>query len=219
MQNAVKWVRWTPMAWITWPCTDGALVPPANEPLALFSPQLDPLRNRFQHFDSSVCIRSVCSLMWLPSASESSTIRFSPPCNALSRSPPGHPSHPPLRLSPSSVCPHSIHSLLPLLHPSIVLALLFSPSHPSPPLLPSTPGWILPWCVSTAHSFCPSFLILLHLHLILLSFPFVLPSPPNTTPVCSFISPCLTVLFLTSASVTHTHIQQLSLVSLLTPTL
>lgn len=199
-----------PVAWITWLCTDGVLVPPANGPLALFSPQLDPLRNRFHHFDSCMCVRSVCSLMWLPLTG--SRLQASPAPSAIrllvlcSLDP-----HLAIHLSVSSspqalpfIRLPSFHSLFPSLHrPSIVLALLFFPPHPSPPPLSSTPGWILPWCVSTAHLFLPS--PLSHLHLILLSFPSVLPSPPNTTPVCPFISPRLTVLFLTSASLTHTH--------------
>lgn len=43
-----------PMALIIYPYTDGMLVPPANGSLALFSPQLEPLKNRFHHFDSDM---------------------------------------------------------------------------------------------------------------------------------------------------------------------
>lgn len=41
-------------ALITYPDTDGMLVPLANGLLALFSPQLDALRSRFPHFDFDV---------------------------------------------------------------------------------------------------------------------------------------------------------------------
>lgn len=196
---------WTPVARITWPCTDGALVPPANGPLALFSRQLDPLRNRFHHFDSCVCLTfvqlDVTASNRKPSASEtSSNIRFSPPCNALSPSPPDHASHPPLRLFPSSVCRHS--------------STCFHCSIPRPLCCPSSFSHL------THHLLCcPQPLVgfscgVCHCSLIRPIAPQP-PPPPTTTPVCPFISPCLTVLYLTSASLTHTsHNSVLSVSSL-----
>lgn len=208
---------WTPVAWITWPCTDGALVPPANGPLALFSPQLDPLGNRFHHFDSCVCLAfvqlHVTASNRKPSASEtSSNIRFSPPCNALSPSPPDHTSHPPLRLFPSSVCRHS--------------PTCFHCSIPRPSCCPSSFSHL------THHLLrCPQPLVgfsrgVCHCSLIRPIAPQPPPSSPSLLPFCPLLAAhhdtCLSIHLslsycpLPHLCVTHTHIPQLGLVSVLT---
>lgn len=47
------------------PDADGMLVPPANGLLALFSPQLDALRDRFPHLEFDAWVRAylVCGLI------------------------------------------------------------------------------------------------------------------------------------------------------------
>lgn len=135
MQKALKCVRWTPVAWIAWLCTDGATCKWA---VSLLSPQLEPLRNRFHHFDSYECSERLrldaSASTRKSSASDSGTVHF----------------------VMHFLDPHlAIHLILPSgsrLHPSALIPLLASiaPSvRPSllPPLFPpssSTPGWILP---------------------------------------------------------------------------